>query len=109
MTPNRRVLIRRATDSVEPSSTAGGTTAATAANATVPLGAFITACVTLPATDMLVATNSHSQKHRVAPRVLASGAAADALIDPLSTRTQLAAFTSGCQRRAAAGAPCSAR
>ena len=61
------------------------------------------------ATDMLVATNSHSQKNRVAPRALASRVAVDALIDPLPTRTPLAAFMSGWQRRAAAAAPCSAR
>jgi hypothetical protein len=94
VTQNRRILIRSATEWVEPSNTAGGTTAAAAASATVPRGAFMIACVTLPATDIDVAANNHAQKKRVAARAPTSSSVADVMVmNPLrSSQRDLLAF-----------------
>jgi hypothetical protein len=62
------VRTNKATEWVAANNTTGGTNAAPAAKATAPAGARSTAWATLPVTDIEVATISHVQKNRAAPR-----------------------------------------
>src|ERR1700756_1415931 len=78
--------MRSATECVEPSNTAGGTTAAAAANATMARGAVMIAWVTLPATDIELEVTNHIQKNRAAASTPVSRCGADVRIYPLRLR-----------------------
>jgi hypothetical protein len=67
--PTVRARTSNATPCVDPSNTAGGTTAAAAAMTGLPAAVFNSACSTFPAIDAAVAENRVHQKKRTARRV----------------------------------------